>query len=210
MKTPPVEKLFAHGKDRLLLGLTGAAASGKSLASGYFKKLGAEVICADTLARRALEPGKPAWRAVRARYGAEALSPDGSIRRDFLAARVFSEPAERKWLEKTVHPHVIIESSEVFRTTNCAITVLDAPLLFEAGLRQACDLTVCIHSNKGPRLKRALSRGWSAKEFELRCAAQLSADEKAALSDLTIENSGTKSQLSQKITRLYKALLILK
>ncbi len=205
-----LKKLFGNRQGKLLVGLTGTVASGKSTVSKRLAALGAEVICADTLAAKALEPKKPAWLALRKKYGAAAFFPDGKVRRDFLAEQVFSDPVQRKWLESIVHPHVIIEASDVFRKTTRAVTVLDAPLLFEAGLEVLCDITVCVHAAEGLRQKRALTRGWSGREFRRRCVAQMAAADKASLADVIIENSGTKSQLSSKLTRLYKALSIIK
>ena len=53
----------------ILLGLTGGIGSGKSLASSYFKDLGANIIYADTISRKLTEPGQMAWQEIFQEFG---------------------------------------------------------------------------------------------------------------------------------------------
>ena len=48
-----------------LVGLTGGVATGKSTVSNMFRELGVPVIDADAMARRIVEPGRKAWRAIK-------------------------------------------------------------------------------------------------------------------------------------------------
>ncbi len=62
----------------LLVGLTGNIGSGKSTVAQFLSEHGATIIDADVLARRAVEPGTAAYRAIAERWGTSILSPDGS------------------------------------------------------------------------------------------------------------------------------------
>ena len=54
-----------------LVGLTGGVGTGKSTVSNMFRELGVPVIDADAMARRIVEPGRKAWRAIK--YVAESF-----------------------------------------------------------------------------------------------------------------------------------------
>ena len=88
------------------LGLTGGIGSGKTAASDYFASLGIVVVDADVVAREIVEPGKPAWQAIKDRFGDDALLQDGALNRAWLRQKVFAEPDERKWLESQTHPRI--------------------------------------------------------------------------------------------------------
>src|SRR5690606_39381501 len=89
-----------------VLGLTGGIGSGKTAASDYFAKLGIVVVDADIVAREVVEPGQPAWQAIREHFGPEVLQADDSLNRAWLRQKVFAEPAERQWLEQQTHPRI--------------------------------------------------------------------------------------------------------
>jgi len=193
-------------KNPLIIGLTGSIAAGKSEVAACFAKLGADIVCADMLAKQALKPGSSVYKKIAKKFGKEALHPDGSVCREFIAKKVFSDAKLKKWLEMQVHPIVIIESLEAFRRTNRSIVVFDAPLLFEAGAQDMCDVTVCVCAQRSVRLERAKRRDWSRAEFAAREKSQFPESRKAALADVIIENSGSKTALAAKITKLYRAL----
>lgn len=207
------EKMRPHSFRRpgkIVMGLTGSIAAGKSEAARCLARLGAQAICADSLAAAQLRAGAPGWKAVKKKFGARALSSDGGIDRVFLAEKVFADDGLRKWLENTIHPYVIIEASETIRKTKRTIIVFDAPLLFEAGLGDMFDITVCVHAEEKIRLARAAARGWTKEEFLRRSRAQFAPEEKAARADIVIDNSGPGPRLRGKIETLYKALNSLK
>src|SRR4051794_12838914 len=91
----------------LLVGLTGNIGSGKSTVAQLLSERGATIIDADVLARRAVEIGMPAYKAIGARWGTSILNGEnGPIDRGALRRVVFSEPAELEQLNAIVHPEV--------------------------------------------------------------------------------------------------------
>ncbi|MGH7482641.1 MAG: dephospho-CoA kinase, partial [Longimicrobiales bacterium] len=60
----------------LRVGLTGNIGSGKSTVAAIWAGLGARVVSADVLARRAVEPGAPALDAIAWTFGREVIRPD--------------------------------------------------------------------------------------------------------------------------------------
>src|ERR1019366_2307982 len=89
-----------------VVGLTGGVGMGKSTAAQLLGSRGAAVVDTDDLARQVVEPGQPALAEVREAFGAEIVGPDGRLRRDELARRVFADPAARQQLEALLHPPI--------------------------------------------------------------------------------------------------------
>ena len=85
---------FPNATSMLLVGLTGNIGSGKSTVAQLLSERGATIIDADVLARRAVEAGTPAHRAIVERWGTSILAADGGLDRGALRRIVFSEQAE--------------------------------------------------------------------------------------------------------------------
>src|SRR5512134_3761980 len=95
-----------NGDTMITLGLTGGIGMGKSTAADMLSELDVPVIDTDVVARQIVEPGQPALAQVRAAFGSEIVAPDGSLRRDVLAERVFQDPEARRRLEAILHPRI--------------------------------------------------------------------------------------------------------
>src|SRR5262249_29213243 len=89
-----------------LLGLTGGVGMGKSTAATLLTQMAVPVIDTDSLARQLVEPGQPALAEIQAAFGANVIGPDGRLRRDQLAQRVFSNEPDRRELEDILHPRI--------------------------------------------------------------------------------------------------------
>ena len=74
----------------ILVGLTGGVATGKSTIAKMFERCGAYTIDADLLARKVVEPGTPAWRAIVRAFGKTVLNPDHTLNRRAISAASFS------------------------------------------------------------------------------------------------------------------------
>jgi dephospho-CoA kinase len=180
-----------RASDRIVIGLTGGIASGKSSVLREFKRLGAKVIDSDRLAQESVVRGRPAWRGIVRAFGKEILSPDGSIDRGLLRKRILSRPAQRRKLEKIVHPAVVSELKKFFARSK-GIVVADIPLLYEAGLQKAVDRTVVVWAPRAVQKRRLLKRSpLTPREAELFLKAQWPIVRKKRLADAVIDNSGS-------------------
>ncbi|MDD4004705.1 MAG: dephospho-CoA kinase [Elusimicrobiaceae bacterium] len=203
-RRPRAGGVFPAGK--IMVGLTGTPASGKSAVAARLAQLGALAICADTLAKEELARGGAGWRYVERNYPC-AVGPDGDISRTRLADLIFKDPAARRGLEAAVHPAVIGRAKDIAGRASEKMVVFDAPLLFESGMtKDWFDAVVSVSAGAEIRLARALARGWSEEEFERRSAAQLSGEEKNSLSDFVVVNTGTLTELYALVDGIYKEL----
>jgi dephospho-CoA kinase len=186
-----------------IIGLAGGVGAGKSAVAGILKRLGCVVADADEMARQALrEP------AIRTRlvgwWGREVLDEAGEIDRAAVARIVFGRPEELKRLESLVHPWVETRRKALFEQAPadaCAL-VIDAPLLFEAGLDEACDAVIFVETDRPRRLARLReTRGWDEQELTKREESQLALDEKRARSDYVVINNGDLHALAEQVRR---------
>lgn len=183
----------------LKVALTGNIASGKSTVAAIWRGVGARVVEADDLARRAVEPGTEALAAIRSRWGEGVLRDDGRLDRPVLREIVFRDPGERARLEQIVHPEVQRLRAEEFDAAEAAgadIIVADIPLLFEVGLEKSFDLVVLVHAPEDIRLQRLVrDRGLDAGEARRMIGAQMPSERKRAHADVVIDNVGTMAEL---------------
>jgi dephospho-CoA kinase len=195
----------------LLVGLTGNIGSGKSTVAQLLSERGATIIDADVLARRAVEVGTPAYRAIAERWGTSILSSDGAIDRAALRRIVFSDPVQLEQLNAYVHPEVermrelLVEQA---RTRGDRLVVCDVPLLFERRLTDSFDRIVLVDAPRPVRLERLVrERGLRETEAMDMIVAQMPAELKRARADHIIDNAGTLTQLDQRVTEVWSALL---
>jgi len=193
----------------LRVGLTGNVGSGKSTVAGTWRRLGASIIDADVLARRAVEPGTPGLRRVREAFG-ESVIVGGALDRAALRRKVFRDPAARKRLEEIIHPEVArLAREEVSALTEKGvdIAVHEIPLLYEVGLEHTVDLIVLVDAPEDVRAERlARDRGLGASEIRDLMAAQMPADRKRAKADIVIDNDGTLAELEGRAERVWSVI----
>jgi dephospho-CoA kinase len=182
------------------IGLTGGIGCGKTAASACFGRQGFQVICADRLAHAALlDPALV--RDIQARWGDEVLLGNGLPDRELIAERVFSDPAELRWLESRIHPRIRREWQEATRDS-AHDWVVDVPLLFEKDWQGDFDTTVAVVTKPELQRQRLRERGWSPAQIAARMAAQLPVEEKARRADHVLTNDGDLAQLEAQVAAL--------
>ncbi|HXY67821.1 MAG TPA: dephospho-CoA kinase [Gemmatimonadales bacterium] len=195
----------------LSVALTGNVAAGKSTVLAQFAHWGATVVDTDQLAREAVAPGRPALRAILARFGDDLALADGSLDRALLRRRVMGDDERRAVLNAIVHPDVMrlhAERLEVARKAGVAIVVSDIPLLFEALDPDAWDVVVLVDAPEETRRRRLVElRGYSDEEARDVMDAQLPSRFKRAKSHIVIDNDGSLEALQANARAAWQALV---
>ena len=183
------------------IGLTGGIASGKSSVGRLLAARGLPLLDADVYAREALAPGSTGAQAVLERYGAGVRAPGGAIDRAALGQIVFSDGAERRWLEELVHPLVRARfAAELEALVAEPLVVLVVPLLFEAGLEALCSEVWLVDCNETQQLQRLMARdGLGEADARARIAAQWPLARKRQLADVVLNNRGGPEQLATQV-----------
>lgn len=189
------------------VGLTGGLGAGKSTALRALARLGAAVLSADAVVHE-LYAGSDLRDAVIGRWGPE-VAPQGRIDRAAVARRAFAQDDERRWLESQIWPRVG-ERIAAFRADQERLdpppraVVVEAPMLFEAGMEGGFDATVAVVADEALRAGRAAGRGHAATAE--RSAAQLSQAEKARRATFVVSNDAGEAELEAALADVLKAL----
>jgi dephospho-CoA kinase len=183
------------------VGLTGGIGAGKSEALKALERLGAATLSTDAVVHELLDSDEVRHLLVE-RFG-ERVAPDGQIDRNAVAAVVFEDPDERKWLEGVLWPRVgeRVNSwrEEVARRDPLPrAAVVEVPLLFESGMEAVFDKTIAVVADEDVRRERAAARGHTG--VDSRTARQLSQSEKAERADFVIQNDGDLGDLQEELS----------
>jgi len=200
-----------------VIGLSGGIGSGKSTVGALLARLGAVVIDADAIVHELQAPGSPMLRAIAEALGPEVVDERGALDRKAVARKVFADPAARKKLTDIVHPPTIAEMGRRLaeaRRAGAEVVVLDIPLLLEgrkagtgSGAFFQFDAIVVAYAPEEVQSERAAARdGTSRAEVEARVRAQLPIEEKRAMADHVIDNSGTPEETERQVRALWKKL----
>ncbi|HMN39218.1 MAG TPA: dephospho-CoA kinase [Phycisphaerales bacterium] len=188
-----------------VIGLAGGIGAGKSAVAAAFERLGCLVIDSDTRAKAALDRAD-VREALVSWWGPGILADDGRVDRKRVASIIFTNADERERLEGLVHPIVRDDRAQMIRDAAAAgagaviAVIVDAPLLFEAGVDAECDCVVFVEAPREERLRRVLhARGWDESELDRREAAQWPLDEKRARSTFVVDNGGDVGSLDPQV-----------
>jgi len=194
----------------LRVGLTGGIGSGKSEVARRLIGYGAVLIDADAIAREVLAPGTAGLAAVAEAFGDEILAGDGGLDRERLGAIVFADPGELARLNAIVHPLVGVRMAELESAAaprDDAIVVHDVPLIAENSLAGRYDLVVVVDAPEQARLDRMVRRrGMSVEAARARMAAQATREQRLAVADLVVDNSGSLAELDYQVRDLWTEL----
>jgi dephospho-CoA kinase len=195
----------------LRIGLTGGIGSGKSEVSRRLAEHGAVLIDADVAAREVVVPGSPGLARIAETFGAGVLRPDGSLNRERLGEIVFGDPELRVKLNEIVHPLVREWMQEAERAAvqadGGAVVVHDVPLLAESRGKAGFDAVIVVDVPPELQVERLVRlRGMAAEQARARMAAQASREQRLAVADIVIDNSGSLADLDRRVAEVWADL----
>lgn len=189
----------------LRIGLTGGIGAGKSTVARELERLGAVVIDADALAREVVAPQTPGLAAVVEEFGDAVLTAEGRLDRAALGRVVFADRAARRRLEEITHPLIAAETARrLAELPPETVVVHDVPLIVENGLAANYDLVVVVGADEDVRLERLVKdRGMTREDARARIRAQATDEQRRAVADVWLDNSGTPEELLEQVRRLW-------
>ncbi|MCV7299940.1 dephospho-CoA kinase [Mycobacterium barrassiae] len=193
----------------LRIGLSGGIGAGKSTVSATFSELGGIVVDGDVIAREVVEPGTEGLAKLVDAFGRDILHASGpmagALNRPALAAIAFSDDEKRQMLNGIVHPLVAHRRSELIAAAaDDAVIVEDIPLLVESGMAPMFPLVVIVHADEDVRVKRLIEhRGFTEEDARARIAAQATEEQRRAVADVWLDNSGSTADLIGKARELW-------
>lgn len=159
----------------IVIGLTGPTGAGKSSVAKELVALGCAVVDCDRIARQVTDSCVPCLQSLAEEFGSD-IQQEGMLDRKLLAARAFASPEKTRKLNELTHPWILGETKAQIQAALDAgkpFVVVDAPLLFEAGVDALCDEIMAVTVPFEKRLQRIMKRDHISEELaRARMAAQ--------------------------------------
>jgi dephospho-CoA kinase len=188
----------------LRIGLTGGIGAGKSTVSATFAECGGIIVDGDVIAREVVEPGTEGLAQLVQAFGDDILLSDGALNRPALAAKAFADDEKRAKLNSIVHPLVGKRRLEIIESvTDDAVVVEDIPLLVETGMAPSFPLVVVVTADPETRVQRLINRGMDEADARARIKAQAPEDQRRAIADVLLDNSGSQDELVEQARDLW-------
>lgn len=185
--------------------MTGGIASGKSIVADMFAELGVPVIDTDSIARKVVEPGRPALDEIRKRFGEDIIDAAGNLDRRALRGLVFADPEARLELENILHPRIGDETRRQADIAGGAYQLIVVPLLVGSRLLEFVDRVLVVDCDEETQIKRLLARDAETTEQARRIlAAQSSRAERLEIADDVIANSGSLDATREQVMVLHE------
>ena len=218
----------------LRVGLTGGLGSGKSTAAKLFAAHGAHILQSDAIGRELMEPGQAVYSAIIDHFGATVISPDGQLDRAALAKIAFTDGRVEE-LNAIVHPAVIARQTQLTESIVArdpqAIVIVESALIFETRYGDSqnpdgkpwhtrFDRIILVTAPEELKIARFVARSNPDKpiteerraqleaEARRRLSQQISDDQKSALCDYVLTNSGALSELEWQVDQLWPILQV--
>ncbi|MDE6399222.1 MAG: dephospho-CoA kinase [Clostridiales bacterium] len=190
---------------KIIVGLTGGIASGKSAAAKMFCDAGAYTIDTDVVSRQEAESDE-AVAQLRQAF-AQAFAGE-SLDRRALRKIVFENERQRQILNGILHPLIRARTALLASQADAQVVVIEAPLLFEAGFDTLTDVNITVSCPEKTRIERLTARDTITEELARKMiAAQLTDAEREARADVVIRNDGNLAQLRAQVLRVYGELV---
>jgi dephospho-CoA kinase len=190
---------------KIIIGLTGNIATGKSVVRRMLEHLGAYTIDADSLSHRVIAKGAPGYQPVLDKFGSWLLDKEGQIDRGKLGRLVFSDAQALAQLEDIIHPYVIQAIEMLAKRATQSVVVVEAIKLLESDLRNKCDSIWVTDAPVEVQVERLIrKRGISREEALQRVHSQPAQKEKLNAAKVVITNNGSYDDLWKQVSEAWK------
>ena len=202
--TSSASKNAAHFPAHFTVGLTGGIGSGKTSVANAFAERGAQIVDTDVIARQLTAPGGLALPAIVAAFGADAIGADGAMNRGIMRERVFSDPAQKKLLESSLHPMIRSETERLVMASRGDYTMVVVPLLAESG-HWTFPRTLVVDCEEQIQVQRVMQRDGLREELVRSIIAQQATrQQRLAIATEVIENHRSLAAMLPEIDRLHR------
>lgn len=188
--------------------LTGGIGSGKTAASDHFESLGVPVVDTDVIAKEIVEPGQPALSEIARDLGERFIDKSGCLDRKAVRSAIFSDPDKKARLEAILHPRIALEVQRRIRQLEYPYCILVIPLFTESERYDWVDRVLVVDVDESTQVERVSGRDQvSHQQARAILDAQASRNERLALANDVVDNSGSLAELRTQIDRLHEDYL---
>jgi dephospho-CoA kinase len=191
-----------------IVGLTGGIGSGKSVVSQLFEEKKITVVDADVVAREVVQPGTRGLLEITQHFGTGILDGNGNLLRTKLREIIFSNPDEKAWLEKLLHPIINAEIRQQLAVASSDYSILSSPLLLETQQHLLVHRILIVDTSEEVQMQRAMKRDNNNPELiKAIMNSQISRQERCASANDIIQNHGSIAELSAQVEKYHQLYL---
>ena len=194
---------------RIVIGVTGNIASGKSETARMLQDKGCALVDADAVAHSLYARDPALLQQMAGEFGPDILWGNGTLNRNRLASLVFGKPEALIALNRIVHPVLVAIIRERMHTALRVMNrvVLDAALIVELGFAGEVDYLVLVSASVEVRRERLMQRsGLSLDEAQRRIDSQIPEEAKLQHADFVIKNETTREYLQEQVDALWEEI----
>ena len=177
------------------LGITGGIAMGKSTVLEIIRGRGIEVFSCDAAAREVYD-WPPVVKFLRSYR--QYRAPGTRLTRDRVRAWMLEDAVFKRGLEDVMFPLIVAKMQ--FSSAQ----VVEAPLLYEAGLQDHFEQVWCIYCSPETQMKRLVERVGDSDVARRLVSAQMPIEDKARYANYMISTDCSLDDLAAKVTILLK------
>ena len=173
------------------LARTGCIGSGKSVVSRMMNVLGVPVYDCDGNAKRLMTGDAYIVSELKRMFGEECYEEDGTLNRQYIASRIFSDKENIERVNALVHPAVKRDFEEWAIKQDSPLVAVETAILYESGLVESVDKVLVVWAEKETAVKRTMERsGMNRTQVESRMNNQMGVDDLLLMSDYSLYNDG--------------------
>ena len=178
------------------LAITGGIGSGKSVASHIMEVMGVPVYDCDKRAKELMVTDAVIIKGLTRMFGSECYNEDGSLNKNYVASRIFTDDDNIKRVNALVHPVVKRDFEQWAMSYDAPLVAVETAILYESGIIESVDKVLVVWADKETCIRRTIARsGMSRNQVISRMQKQMSSDEMLLLSDYSLYNDNGKPLL---------------
>ena len=178
-------------EETIKLAITGSIGSGKSVVSRMMNVLGVPVYDCDVNAKRLMTDDGFIISELKRMFGDECYEDDGTLNRQYIASRIFTDKENIKRVNSLVHPVVKRDFEEWAEKQESSVVAVETAILYESGMIEAVDKVLVVWADRETAISRTIQRsGMNRIQVENRMNNQMSVDDLLLMSDYSLYNDG--------------------
>ena len=191
-------------KDKIIIGITGRIASGKSSVLEYVKSKGYSCISSDDIVAILYQTNRDTYQKIQDKLGVKFNSDH--VEKDVLREHLIKHPKDKSKLEKIVHPMVYEYIKEWVNNQDDGLLFIEVPLLYESKMQDYFDFIIALDIDLDKQQERIKKRNESSYNQLLLINGNNSFDNYSRICDFLISNNKDIKELRKNIDKVINTL----
>ncbi len=189
-------------KDKILIGITGVIASGKSLVINYLSELGFDILSADVVNRELLNEEVHIRKVNLLLFNKDS----DELSKKEIKELIFNNSEAKAKLEGYLHPLIRERILKLVKESKEKVIFVEVPLLFEAKYL-FFDKIITVYTPNHITLKRLMTRDKITEKQALKLInSQMDIDIKVSLSDYVVDNTKGIEYTKKEVLKILKEM----